>query len=101
MGGSLLQGLGMAASFIPGMQPFAPFLGAAGAMMNGNAAGGMAQAAQGAAGMMGGGAIAPMNGGEQAWQGAMQSALDERLGPRRFSNPAMESLLQHQMTGGL
>jgi hypothetical protein len=39
--GSLLGGLGMAASFVPGMQAFAPYLMGAGAMANGDIAGGL------------------------------------------------------------
>lgn len=42
-GGGLLGTLGkvlsLGASFIPGLQPFAPFIGAAGAAMNGDPAG--------------------------------------------------------------
>jgi hypothetical protein len=47
-GGSMLGSvLGLGAMLIPGLQPFAPFLSAAGALMNGNPAGALASAAGG------------------------------------------------------
>ncbi|GHV34828.1 hypothetical protein FACS1894187_06220 [Synergistales bacterium] len=49
-GGLLGTILGTAGMLVPGLQPFAPFLGAAGALMNGNPGGALQSAA---GGMMG------------------------------------------------
>jgi hypothetical protein len=60
---SLMKGLGSVASFVPGLQPFAPFIGAAGALASGNVGGAI------------GSAVAPMLG--NAMQGATQPPSDD------------------------
>jgi len=48
--GTLGKALGLAATFIPGLQPFAPFIGAASSLMQGDVGGAVGSAVSGFAG---------------------------------------------------